>query len=276
MAADAIDTTAPAGGAPEAQPAAPAQPQQGQPQAGPWDEVLGVIPADLHDTIRPHFDGFSEKLTEATQGLEAWKPYEEMGLREVQPENLKGWFEWMGQLGEPESAGAALQALAASVAQDLGVDPAQLLGAQPQQPAGDEPGSEAEQLRQRLDELQQRLDGRDEADQRAQVEQEERQRLETEWQQVREQHGRDFTDEEMERLRGLAKQYAFTSETPVKDAYEFINSLTAGAQNALVETAPTQPSPAERGGRAATTATPPDSFEDAERLMRERRAASTT
>lgn len=202
------------------------------------------------------------KLQEAAEYRKGWEPYEQLGVNELDPDGLGALLQFAEALSDEETAREALLQIAETVGVDLaGVDP---VG----EATEDDPIASVQQ---ELEELRQWRQAQEERELYATVEAEEAQRLEAEWAEVEEAHGRPFTDDEKVRLRDLAIRFVADSEQPIKDAYEFITSVAGQAQSDLVDQAPDQPSPAEPGGQASTAVEPVETFEEAERLMRERR-----
>jgi len=87
---------------PEAQPAeaaeTPEAPEAVEGQgtdesSGLYDEYLSDIPSEFHDKV---IDGFKAKDADFTRRFTAksdqWKPYEELGVHEVDPDQLGGWL----------------------------------------------------------------------------------------------------------------------------------------------------------------------------------------
>lgn len=202
------------------------------------------------------------KLQEAAEYRKGWEPYEQLGVNELDPDGLGALLQFAEALSDEETAREALLQIAETVGVDLaGVDP---VG----EATEDDPIASVQQ---ELEDLRQWRQAQEERELYATVEAEEAQRLEAEWAEVEEAHGRPFTDDEKVRLRDLAIRFVADSEQPIKDAYEFITSVAGQAQSDLVDQAPDQPSPAEPGGQASTAVEPVETFEEAERLMRERR-----
>lgn len=263
MAADVIDQTAPDAGAAAAPEGAAAQPP------APVGFTLDAIPEDARGEW---YTGLESHLGELQQAGDRWKPYEELGIHDIEPEQLSNLFEWLGALEDPQAAEAAIRQLAESVGVSLEAP-------QPPAPAAAAPADGQDEVRQQLAALQERLDQREQAEQHAQVEQETRQRITAEWEQVRAAHkeatGQDLAGDMLEQVKALAKQYAYDNDTPIQSAYDFIMKLSAGAQQEFVKGAPVQPSAAEPAGRANTAAVATDDFDEAERLMKLRRQTPT-
>lgn len=201
------------------------------------------------------------KLQEAAEYRKGWEAYEELGVNELDPEGLGALLSFAEALNDEETARDALLQLAETVGVDLS-------GVSPEEDFSDDPIASVQK---ELEDLRQWRQSQEERELYASVQAEEAQRLEAEWTEVEEAHGKPFTEDEKVRLRDLAIRFVADSEQPIKDAYEFITSVAGHAQSDLVDQAPDQPSPAEPEGQASTAVEPVETFEEAERLMRERR-----
>ena len=204
------------------------------------------------------------KLQEAAEYRKGWEPYEHLGLNELDPEGLGALLSFADALADQSTAQGALMDLAQQVGVDLSAQVAD----------GDVEASPLTGLESEVAELREWKNSQEERELFASVEAEETKRLQAEWGEVEERHGKPFSEDEQARLRDLALKFVADSDTPISDAYDFIEGITGQAQSALVDGAPDQPSPAEPAGQASTSAAPVESFEEAERLYRERRMAT--
>ena len=262
--------------APEVQPSGQGQQGAGAPDvqpSGQGDEVatetglydLSTVPEDQRGYVEPILKEIERntnaKFRQHAADRQTWEPYEALGVTDLDPEGLGALIGFAEALDEDPRAAIV------GLAQTFGVD----LGEVGDEPAEDDPvadlRAEVESLRAWRDE---RVNGEQENDARAEA----AERIQTEWSEVQQLHGRDFTEAEVLRLRTLATTFLKAdSETPIKDAYEYITGLTGQAATDFVAGAPTQPAPAEPAGRASTTAVPVDDIEEAQRLHGERRRA---
>lgn len=242
----------------------PVQPEgQGQDSGsttGPWD--LSPYPEE----VRPHLEKFAREqdarvtreFQRRAEQLDAWKPYEDIGIDQYDPEGLAGLVQFAEALEDPDTARDALMQVAANLGIEL--TPAQAQAAIDQQEA-----DPLETVTQRLDRL--------EAERQAEIaEREAAQSVAAQWASVDESNGKPLSDTEREQVRQLAYDLAANPEIeePVVAAYEFIKNLRAGAQQSFVEGAPSQPAPAVDGGSPSTTADPVDDFDAALALHLER------
>ena len=225
-------------------------------QAGPYD--LSAYPED----VRSHLEQFAKEqdarvTREFQKRSETWKPYEDLGVQDIDPEDLGALLGFANQLNDPDAAKDAVLALA----ENLGID----LSAQPEAEAEEDPDPYVK-LTSQVESLQERLDRED-------AEREAAAAISAQWAKVEETHGKALSDEEKEEVRELAYQLAANPsiDEPVTTAEDLIKKYTSKAQSELVKGSPAQPAPAEPGGVPSTIAELPDSFEEAERLHRERR-----
>ena len=207
----------------------------------------------------------NSKLQDAAEYRKGWEPYEHLGLNQLDPEGLGALLSFADALSDESTAQGALMDLAQQVGVDISAQNAE--GFDPE--ASPLSGLESE-----VADLREWKNSQEERELFATVEAEETKRLQAEWSEVEERHGKPFSEDEQGRLRDLALKFVADSDTPISDAYDFIEGIAGRAQSALVDGAPDQPSPAEPAGQASTSAAPVESFEEAERLYRERRMAT--
>jgi hypothetical protein len=87
-----------------------AQPDAGQGAGGLYDSVLQFVPEDRHQEAVPHLQelakGVNTKLEDAAEFRKAWEPYESIeGLRDYGAEDLQGLIGWHQQVySNPEAA----------------------------------------------------------------------------------------------------------------------------------------------------------------------------
>lgn len=240
-----------------------------------YREVLATVPEDQRQHVEPHLKEWDRrvnpKLSEAADYRKRWESFEAIeGLDEVGAEGVGALLEFANALADPENAKQAILNLAANVGVDLGIA----------DPAAGEDLDPLEQLRSELDQLKQSQAQKEEEAELARITEQEATKLRAEWDVVEQEHkdtfGRELSDKERERLKGLAARFVADTEEPIKAAYTFLKDVAGDAQTSLVDGAPTPPAPAQPAGRASTTVQPVDSFDEAERLMRERRQAVPT
>lgn len=273
LAADTSSTEAEAGTAHEGQGQPDATPSAVQPEGqGQQDASTGLYDlSSVPEEYRSHVERIAKdidrnvnaKLQEAADYRKSWEPYQELGLHEYDPQGLSGLMQFAEALSDPQTARDALFNLAGALEIDLADG------------AGD-PGEldPIHRLEQQQAEMQAFLAAWQEEQALNAAKEEALQGYRSEFADVEKAHGKQFDDAEKQRLIGLAKRFAASGEErPIEAAYAFINDIAGGAEKALVEAQPTPPAPAEPGGRASTAIQPVDSFEEAERLHRERNAS---
>lgn len=267
---ESTEGTAPEGqGQPIDQPPTVQPEGQGQPGGSTGLYDLSTVPEEYRshvEQVAKEIDrNVNGKLQEYADHRKRWEPFQELGLDDVGADGIAALLDFAEALSDPDNAQQAILTLAENVGVDLGVTPA---GGEGGEPGADSP--EVAALKEQVTALTARLDGRDEAE----VASQEKQKLNAEWNSVKEAHkastGKDITPAEQERLRTLAIRMVDEDE-PIKAAYEFITEVAGAGASQLVEAAPKAPAAAARPGQPATTVEPPDSFDEAERLMTERR-----
>ena len=249
------------------------QPLEGQGQGNGYEGLYDLNAID-NPEVRSEVERIAKdidrnvnsKLEEASQYRKGWEPYEHLGVNQLDPEGLGALLSFAEALSDESTAQEALLDLA----QQVGVS---LDGPRPQ--SDDAEGDPVSGIEKEVADLREWRNAQEERELFATVEAEETKRLSAEWSEVEERHGRPFSEDEQARLRDLALKFVADSDTPIRDAYDFIEGIAGQAQSALVDGAPDQPSPAEPAGQASTSAAPVESFEEAERLYKERRMASS-
>ena len=249
------------------------QPLEGQGQGNGYEGLYDLNAID-NPEVRSEVERIAKdidrnvnsKLEEASQYRKDWEPYESLGVNQLDPEGLGALLSFAEALSDESTAQEALLDLA----QQVGVS---LDGPRPQ--SDDAEGDPVSGIEKEVADLREWRNAQEERELFATVEAEETKRLSAEWSEVEERHGRPFSEDEQARLRDLALKFVADSDTPIRDAYDFIEGIAGQAQSALVDGAPDQPSPAEPAGQASTSAAPVESFEEAERLYKERRMASS-
>lgn len=259
-------------GAPTDSPS-PVQPAgQGQP-----DGATGLFDlSSLDETVRPTVEPFLKdiernvngKFAEHAEYRKRYEGFDDLGLDDVGPEGIAALLEFAEALTDPDGAKQAILDLAENVGVDLGA-------AAPAAPEGED---EVTALRATVEALEARLNGRDEQDQFTTLQREEATRLRIEWDEVEAAHkaasGQDFSDEEKERLKTLARRFVTDHPEPIKAAYEFIQNIAGAATGQFVSGAPTPPAAPTAAGAPSTTVEPTDDFDVAQQQMIERRRAA--
>lgn len=265
---DDVDAAAPAEAQPSGQDQPPAdatvvQPEgQGHESNGLYDEAISSVPEEHRQYVEPHFKEWdrkvTEKLSEAADFRKSWEAYEDTGIREFDPEQVEALVTIADALSDKSKARAFLEGALAGLDDDV-------------EPEVVEPVEDVDDRDRRLAVLEAERDERLKAD-RAVAELES---LQSQFADVHERHGKDFTEKEEKHLASLADRlHKAGSETPLKDAYDLISEISGDAEAALVATKTKEPPPAVPAGRAATRPVPVETFEEAGRLLRERQSAT--
>lgn len=260
-------------GAPTAEPTT----SEVQPESqGRQDESTGLYDlSSVPEEFRPEVERIAKdidrhvqaKLREAADYRKQWSPYEQLGLNEVGAEELQPIVELARALGSEDGDTAQRVILELAKAAGLEVE-----GLEDEEPPADD-ADPLSPLEQRLAALEQEREQERQAIALQEATQQELQRLAAEWGEVEEQHGRAFNEGEAELLRSLAERFD-DSEEPIKTAYALMNQIMGLGEKGLVEAQAKQPKAAEPAGRASTAVDPPDQWDVAERLFRERNAQS--
>lgn len=239
---------------------------QVQPEGqGQGDAATGLYDlSSVPDEYRSHVERIAKdidrnaqaKFREAADYRKQWQPFEELGLTEQNPDEIRQMIELSRLLGDESTAQDAVLALAKHVGLEVdGLD---------EEPQGD-PDPNAE-LRAQIEALQAAESERQQAAAQAQ----ELERLQDEWDGIVQEHG-PFTDEQQALIVDLASRFE-SEEQPLVAAHKLFNQIVGHGEQSLVKAKAGEPSASEPAGRASTTVAPPETFEEAKRLMTERRS----
>jgi hypothetical protein len=238
------------------------QPSEGQ---GQGDATAGLYDlSSVPDEYREHVERIAKdidrnaqtKFREAADYRKQWQPFEDLGLTDQDPAQIRQMIELSQLLGDESTAQDAVLALAKHVGLEVdGLD---------EEPEG-EPDPNAE-LRTQVE----RLAAAESERQQAQAQAQELERLQGEWDDIVQEHG-PFTDEQQELIVELASRFDSEDE-PLKAAHKLFNQIVGHGEQGLVKAKAGEPRAAEPAGRASTAVAPPETFEEAKRLMTERRA----
>lgn len=239
---------------------------QVQPEGqGQGDAATGLYDlSSVPDEYRSHVERIAKdidrnaqtKFREAAEYRKQWQPFEELGLTEQNPDEIRQMIELSRLLSDESTAQDAVLALAKHVGLEVdGLD---------EEPQGD-PDPNAE-LRAQIEALQAAESER----QQAAAQQQELERLQDEWDGIVQEHG-PFTDEQQALIVDLASRFE-SEEQPLVAAHKLFNQIVGFGEQGLVKAKAGEPSASEPAGRASTTVAPPETFEEAKRLMTERRS----
>ena len=232
---------------PAADPAAPAEPQEPAAPATPEGDAFDV--SVIPEEHRPHVERLIQEATDYRQG---WEPYEALGINEVDPQGLEALLQFAQDISDPETAREALL----NIAKTLEIE---LDAADPADPDGPDPDVEpdpTEDLRARLERIEQEREQTQEQARIQGLQQQAETAYRARYAEVEQLHGKPFSNDEKVQLIDLARRFQLDNDEPIKAAYQFINSIRGGAEAALVNSQPTPPAPAEPAGRASSPAQP--------------------
>lgn len=75
---------------------------------------LDSVAPEIRDAVAPHLKAIegnvTKKFQEAAESRKAWEPYEELGIKDLDPESLKGLLEFAQMANDPEQFGQWWQA----------------------------------------------------------------------------------------------------------------------------------------------------------------------
>lgn len=267
-----------------AQPGAEGQGTEGQDAGGLYGSVLEGIPEQFHGTLTERLTAKDAELNKAhQQKVEGWKPYEDLGLRDVDPQVIGSYLDFGNTLAAAGQGDAqALQAIQewwTGIGNELGF--AQENGAEQQDgDASDLLDMSPDQLQQIVG--QQVAEGLNPILERME-QQEQQQALAAAEQEVSDQvaalrkDNPELTDEDEKRILAFAYMFGQDSEDPINAGFEEFKQVAARGENELFRQKLAQPAPAEGAGRANTAAEAPTTFEDAKAaaLDRMRQAVGT-
>jgi hypothetical protein len=245
----------------DATPQSQVQPEgQGQGDASTGLYDLSTVPEQYRsevERIAKDIDRNAQaKFREAADYRKQWQPFEELGVNQRDPEQIRQLLELSQLLSDESTAQDAVLQLA----QRVGLEVEGLEA--PPEPEYD-PNAELRAMVEQLSAAE-----NDRQQQAAQAQ--ELERLQGEWDEIVHEHG-PFTDEQQQLIVELASRFD-SEEQPIKAAHRLFNQIAGHAEQGLVKAKSGEPSAAEPAGRASTAVAPPETFEDAKRLMIERRS----
>jgi len=264
--------------------AQPGAPQEGAPEGqgtegqdqGLYAEILDGIPEEHHQSLTDRLKAKDADFTKRFQGVsEQWKPYEDLGIKNYDPEGLGGWLNQGVMLqaaaeGDPEAVEDA-KAWVSELASTLGVE----------MNGGEEEGGSEESLFDLSPDKLKDMVGSQVAEQvnplleRMEAQQQEALRSEAE-QEVSDQLGSlrkenpNLTDDDERYILALAWQFGQESEDPITAGFEEFKKLVARGENELFAQKANQPRPAEGAGRPDSSYEAPSTFEEAAKAAKQR------
>lgn len=251
---------------------APAQSQgdQGQQQDGGLYD-LSSIPEDVRPIVEPAFKQFDANVTREFQkraeALNAWKPYEELGVNQIPAEELQQLLSFR-ELASNEDQ---FKEWVKGAAEQLGV-----LDQAPEGEGFDDYGEEPQGLTEdRVKELLQEalkeqvgpLHERFETEQREKAITEHQTKMASRLDELAQQNRVELDDKHRQMVFRIALSYGEDPEAIDKGFADY-QELVGGAERGLLQQKLGQPAPAERGGRPATTPDRIESFDDAGRALK--------
>lgn len=235
---------------------------QGQESSGLYD--LSSIPEQLRPAVEPAFKQWEANVTKKFQDhaeyRKGWEPYEQLGVNNVDPEQLEQLLAFNELAADPEQFDEWLY----NAAQERGLlDAMQNEESSESDPYGglfgDEPseGLNEEKIQQMIAEQLGPLQEQAQAQQQQAALQEATDLIQSELDALHKEHG-DFPDE-------IVCQLAMGYDGPegIKQAFKDYQTIVAQAERGVVESKLAEPSVPERGGAADTSAPEIKSWDDA-------------
>lgn len=226
-------------------------PGQGAPAETGLYPDLTAVPDDVREIVQPllkQMEGnITRKFTEAAEYRKQWEPYQELGLNDVEPDDLKDLLAFREIAGDEDR----FKEWVTAVSQELGLAPGE-------SPQGDPEGGDLQQtiaqaLDQRLSPIEQAFKASQDAQALAQAES----MIDSKLKALKEEHG-DFDDDAVCQLA-----LAYEGEESIDRGFADYQRLVGSVEKNFLDGKLRQPETPEQGGRPATQAKEITSFEDA-------------
>lgn len=227
----------------------PTEQGQGQESSGLYD--LSSIPEQLRPAVEPAFKQWEANVTKKFQEhadyRKQWEPYEQLGLSNVQPENLQDLLAFNEMAQDPEQFDSWLKEMAQE--RNL-LESGQQQQADPYADLYDEQGNELtpDAIKELIQEQVQPLYQQAQAQQEQAAIQEATAMIQSELDALHEKHG-DFPDEVVCQLA-----MAYDGPEGISQAFQDYQNIIAQAERGVVENKLAEPSVPERGGTPDTAA----------------------
>jgi hypothetical protein len=225
---------------------------------------LSSVPEELRPQVEPHLKAIQANVTKSFQDAAAfrrqWEPYDELGLRDIQPDQIKQLLDFAEMTQDQERFAEWWK----EVGNELNLMPDE--GSLEE--FDDEPTDRERELQGRIDELEQKFSGEfEERDNRA-AEERAMQTIQQTMDGLVKEHG-EF---DREVVAALSERYAEDDpENCIKRGFEDYQRIRSEGEKGLFDKKAGQPSPPEGGGgKPDTTPSPITNFEDAKAAARER------
>ena len=262
----------------------PGQGTEGTDSGNLYGEILNAVPHEFHEALTEKLKAKDADFTKRFQSVsEQWKPYEELGLQDADPELVGGWmnlnqaldaasegneeakqsvYQWWEQLGDSleffdsEGGGEGQES-----------QPEDLLDMTPQQLE--------EIISSRVaDAVNPLVEQQTQAQQQQALKEAEGQVAES-LSSIR-QANPNLTDEHEQQILALAYQFGEDSEDPIAEGYKQFQSIRGEGESNLFGEKANQPRPAEGAGMPDTSLPQPNSDNVKELAMERLRQAQAT
>lgn len=238
---------------------------------GLYDSMLEGIPEQYHGTLTERLKAQDADVTKRFQSQsETWKPYENLGVRDVDPEQLGSYINLGNALNAAAEGDAeaveAIKGWVGDLTKTLGFDQTEQ---EPGQAASDlldlTPDQLKEMVADAVNPIQERLDQQEQQQAVAEAEAEVQDKLSS----LRKDNP-NLTDDDEKRILAFAYMFGQESEDPIAAGFEEFKQVAARGENELFAQKSEQPNPAEGAGRPNTVPPEITSFEDAAEAAKER------
>ena len=239
-----------------------------------YEQVLSAIPEALRGQVEPHLkewdSSVTKKFQEQAEFRKRYEPYEELGIADVEPEQLKelltlrelaqdedSFNEWL--LSEAEARGL----VDPEGDGDLGGDDELGDGFDPADPDSLK-SMLGELLDERLKPIEERFSSMDEQERIQEADRV----IDTTLKELAAEHG-EFDQEKVLRLSLAHAKDGTLGADAIKKGFADLQEIVSSAESGLFRQKEQQPATPERGGRPATATATPTSFSEASKQARE-------
>lgn len=234
--------------------------------SGLYAEALAGVPEQYRGYVEPHFKKWDQavgpKLQEAAEYRKQWEPYEQLGVKNLEPDTLKELLSFHEIASDPDQFLQWYQDIGEQLRQEGLLDQEQ---PEQEEPQGD---PEIQEIKSQFQEFQQW---------RQQQEQERAYNdantfLGGELDKLKQENpNMQFSEEVANAIFTFARNYAESDkQNCVKKGFQDYMNLMGQAEKQLFKAKTEAPAPAESGGVPNTGMPPVTSFDEAKRLGMER------
>lgn len=226
-----------------------------------YAQYLDSVPPEIREQVEPLFKEFDGNVTkrfqEHAEYRKAWEPYEELGLKDVDPESVRQLLEFAQFAQNPEQfdqwlkAAAEERGLFSNGNEELGLEEVEDLSPEKVQELI------AEQVAERLNPIQEKL----QAQEQERLEQEASKEITSKLEGIRKDNP-NLPEGAEDVIIRLAYSYADEDGDPVAKGFEEYKTLIGQGEKGLFDQKSSQPQPPEGPGAASTSDEKITSFND--------------